>query len=79
LITEEPRAAASTSAPARPATHYRGRPKVKANSVLAARAAEEYVYVGKDLRRIVTIAVALTGVLLVLWVLLVVLNLSGLY
>jgi hypothetical protein len=71
-----------TDAPARPTppiSHHRGRVKVKPNSLLAARAAEEYVYVGKDMRRILTIAASLGVLLLVLWVLLVVFNLSGLY
>jgi hypothetical protein len=56
-----------------------GRVKVKPNSLLAARAAEEYIYVGQDLRRIALVAALLFGVMLVLWLLLVVLNLSGLY
>jgi hypothetical protein len=72
VITETPKAAV-------PVSHQRGRVKVKPNSLLAARAADEYIYVGKDMRRIVTIAAALGVVLIVLWLLLVVLNLSGLY
>jgi hypothetical protein len=42
---------------------------------LAARAATEYVYVAKDMRRILFVAVLLTGVMLALWLLLVVLKL----
>ena len=56
-----------------------GRVKVKANSLLAAKAATEYVYVGQDLRRIAIVGASLFGVLLLLWVVLVVLGLSGLY
>jgi hypothetical protein len=56
-----------------------GRIKVKANSLLAARAVDEYRYVGVDLRRIVVVATLLFGSLAALWVILVVLNVSGLY
>lgn len=56
-----------------------GRVKVKPNSLLAARAETEYVYVGKDLRRIVMVGASLFGVLILLWIVLVVLGLSGLY
>jgi len=56
-----------------------GRVKVKANSLLAARAQTEYIYVGQDLRRIAVVAAAPFGVLLVLWVLLVVVGLFGIY
>jgi hypothetical protein len=56
-----------------------GRPKIKPNSLLAVKAETEYVYVGRDLRRIVTVGATLFGILLVLWVVLVVLGLSGLY
>ena len=53
--------------------------KVKPNSLLAAKAATEYVYVGQDLRRIAIVGASLFGILLLLWILLVVLGLSGLY
>lgn len=56
-----------------------GRIKVKPNSLLAARASTEYVYVGRDLRRIVIVGAAMFGTLILLWILLVVLGLSGLY
>jgi hypothetical protein len=56
-----------------------GRVKVKPNSLLAAKAATEYVYVGQDLRRIALVGAGLFGVLLLLWLLLVVLGLSGIY
>jgi hypothetical protein len=53
--------------------------KVKANSLLAARAQTEYVYVGQDLRRIVLVGAMLFGILLALWIVLVILGVSGLY
>ena len=56
-----------------------GRVKVKPNSLLAAKAATEYVYVGQDLRRIAIVGASLFGVLLALWILLVVLGLAGIY
>lgn len=56
-----------------------GRVKMKPNSLLAARAETEYVYVGQDLRRIAVVAAGLFGVLLLLWVLLVVVGLFGIY
>jgi hypothetical protein len=51
------------------------RHRVKAGSLLAARAATEYVYVAKDMRRILIVAVLLVGIMLVLWLLLVVMRL----
>jgi hypothetical protein len=56
-----------------------GRTKIKPNSLLAARAETEYLYVGKDLRRIAVVGVSLFGVLIGLWILLVVIGLAGLY
>ncbi len=56
-----------------------GRVKVKPNSLLAAKAATEYVYVGQDLRRIALVGASLFGILLLLWIVLVVLGLSGIY
>ena len=53
-------------------THPRHR--VKAGSLLAARAATEYVYVAKDMRRILLVASLLIAVMLVLWLLLVVMR-----
>lgn len=51
-----------------------GRPGVrtKPGSLLAARAANEYVYVAQDMRRILLVAAALFGTLIVLWLLIVV-------
>jgi hypothetical protein len=48
------------------------RHRIKAGSLLAARAASEYLYVARDMRRIVVVAGALFGTLLLLWALIVV-------
>lgn len=56
-----------------------GRRKVKADSVLAARASEEYVYVGQDLRRILVVAVLLFGALIGVWLVLTTVDPFGLY
>ncbi|MDP8905013.1 MAG: hypothetical protein M3N29_06825 [Chloroflexota bacterium] len=50
------------------------RQRVKAGSILAARAATEYVYVAQDLRRILVVSVVLVGFLIVLWLLIVILR-----
>ena len=50
------------------------RHRVKAGSLLATRAATEYVYVAKDMRRILLVASLLVAVMLVLWLLLVVMR-----
>jgi hypothetical protein len=44
------------------------RARAKPGSLLAARAASEYVYVAQDLRRIAIVAVLLFGILFLLWV-----------
>ena len=62
---EMPRPARTTSR-----THHR----IKPGSVLAARAATEYVYVAQDMRRILLVAGGLIGLLFVLWLLLVVMK-----
>ena len=49
--------------------------KVKAGSLLAARAATEYLYVAQDLRRILVVAAGLVAVLISLWLVIVVLKL----
>lgn len=69
-------AGAGTGPPAR-TTHHRAR--AKPGSVLAQRAATEYVYVAQDLRRIALVAVTLIGILLLLWIMLVVMGVSPLY
>ncbi len=68
---------AAGSAPPSRTIHHRAR--AKPGSVLAARAATEYVYVAQDLRRIAVVAVALIGILLLLWIVLVVMGVSPLY
>ena len=50
----------------------------KPGSLLAARAATEYVYVSLDMRRILVVAGALFGTLIVLWLLLVVMKVVAL-
>jgi hypothetical protein len=52
--------------------------RTKPGSLLAARAATEYVYVSLDMRRILVVAAALFGTLLVLWLLLVILKVVAL-
>ena len=51
-------------------THHR----IKPGSILAARAATEYVYVAQDMRRILLVAGGLIGLLFALWLLVVVLR-----
>ena len=48
------------------------RARVRPGSLLAVRAASEYVYVAQDMRRILLVAGALFGTLIVLWLLVVV-------
>ena len=50
------------------------RNRVKPGSMLAAKAATEYVYVAKDLRRILIVATLLVALMLLLWFLLVVMR-----
>lgn len=57
-----------------PTTSARVHHKIKAGSLLATRAATEYVYVAQDLRRIVAVAALLIGGLFVLWLLVVILR-----
>jgi len=57
----------------------RGHVKVKPTSALAARAAQEYVYVGEDLRQIARVGIAMSIVMIVLWVIIVPLNIFGIY
>ena len=71
IVEDRPTAAASelervARTPSR--THHR----IKPGSLLAARAATEYVYVAQDFRRIVLVAGGLIAVLFVLWALIVV-------
>jgi hypothetical protein len=48
------------------------RQRAAPSGLLAARAAQEYVYVAQDVRRIVAVVLALLGVMIVLWLLIVV-------
>jgi hypothetical protein len=73
LIVED-RPAEAANELQRTARTARQHQRVKAGSLLAARAATEYVYVAKDMRRILLVAVLLVGVMLVLWLMLVVLK-----
>lgn len=57
--------------------HHRAR--AKPGSLLASRAATEYVYVGQDLRKIVVMGAILFAILIALWVLIVLLGFSSLY
>ena len=72
IVEERPAAAADELERATRVAHPRHR--VKPGSVLAARAATEYVYVAKDLRRILVVAGSLIAVLLLLWLLVIVLR-----
>lgn len=57
-----------------PATSTRVHHKIKAGSLLATRAATEYVYVAQDMRRILGVAALLIGGMFVLWLLIVVMR-----
>jgi hypothetical protein len=59
-------------------TSQRTHHKIKAGSLLAARAATEYVYVAQDLRRILLVAGGLIALLFALWLLLVVMKVIAL-
>lgn len=72
LVVEERPAEAAAAIESTVRNHPRHR--VKAGSLLAARAATEYVYVAKDMRRILLVASMLIAVMLVLWLLLVVMR-----
>lgn len=52
-------------------TRAQHRPRAKPGSLLAARAATEYVYVSQDLKRISVVGALLFGVLFLLWLLIV--------
>lgn len=81
-MPEDPSAAVATSTTATtPAvrSHRRGHVKVKPTSALAARAAQEYVYVGEDLRHIAKVGLTMLAVMILLWLVIVVANVFGLY
>ncbi|MEO7119148.1 MAG: hypothetical protein ABIZ34_09285 [Candidatus Limnocylindrales bacterium] len=75
--TEVPTAGTGLPTAARASAHLRAR--AKPGSLLAARAATEYVYVAQDLRRIAVVAGLLFGALIVLWIVLVLMEVSALY
>src|SRR6188768_857713 len=50
------------------------RSRMKPGSILAAKAATEYVYVAQDMRRILFVAALLFGTLIILWLALVVMR-----
>jgi hypothetical protein len=72
-----PVTAAAVASPVR--SHQRGHLKVKPTSALAARAAQEYVYVGEDLRHIAKVGIAMLVLMIVLWLVIVVANVFGIY
>lgn len=74
LVEELPEEAQAMPERAAPRAGTRVHHKVKAGSVLAARAATEYVYVSQDMRRILLVAAGLVGLLFALWLLFVVLK-----
>jgi hypothetical protein len=71
-VVEDRPAAAAAVLETNARMHSRSR--VKPGSMLAAKAATEYVYVAQDMRRILFVAALLAGVMLILWVLLVVMK-----
>jgi hypothetical protein len=79
LAAATPNVATAGPRPNPVASHQRGHVKMKPNSVLAARAAEEYVYVGEDLRHIAIVGSSLFVVLILLWLIIVVANVFGIY
>jgi len=72
-IVENRPAAAATELEHNAARTYQHH-RVKPGSLLAAKAATEYVYVAQDLRRIVIVAALLFGILFALWLLIVVMR-----
>ena len=74
-IAAEEMAAERPAANARQAVRTTGaRQRAKPGSLLAARAATEYVYVGQDLRRIAVVSVVLLATMIAAWLLIVVLQ-----
>ena len=71
--------AAAAAPRAQVTSRQRGHVKMKPNSLLAARASQEYVYVGEDLRHIAIVGSSMFIVLILLWLVVVVANVFGLY
>lgn len=79
-LPEPTHTAVGAPAPAQPVrSHQRGHVKVKPTSALAARAAQEYVYVGEDLRQIAKVGILMLVVMFVLWLIIVPVNVFGIY
>lgn len=74
IVEDRPEEARAELERAAPRAGTRVHHKIKAGSVLAARAATEYVYVSQDMRRILLVASGLIGILFALWLLVVVLR-----
>lgn len=74
IVEDRPEEARAEIERAAPRAGTRVHHKIKAGSVLAARAATEYVYVSQDMRRILLVASGLVGLLFALWLLVVVLR-----
>jgi hypothetical protein len=72
IVEDHPAEAAAELDRVARTTHSRHR--TKPNSLLASRAATEYVYVAQDLRRILAVAGLLFGVLILLWLVVVMLK-----
>jgi hypothetical protein len=67
-MRDEPAAAPAATVEASPRpTRTAVRQRAKPGSLLAARAATEYTYVGQDLRRIAVVSLVLLGVMLAAW------------
>jgi len=78
IVEHHPAAASNELERAALTTTQRTHHKVKAGSLLAARAATEYVYVSQDIRRIVVVAGGLIALLFALWLFIVYLKLVAL-
>jgi hypothetical protein len=72
IIEEHPAEAAAELEKAERSLPMRAR--MKPGSILAAKAATEYVYVAQDMRRILVVAGALFATMFILWALLVVMR-----
>ena len=74
VVADRPAEAARELDRVERATYVRHR-TAKPGSALAAKAATEYVYVAQDMRRILIVAAALFGLLVIAWLVVVVLRL----
>jgi hypothetical protein len=76
-IDAVPEEAMSPAEATQPVANVMRGSRVRPNSLLAARGAEEYVYVAQDLRRIAVVAVLLFGLLFSAWIVLELLGIPG--